>query len=165
MNKLTCTLAEFSELSNELLRLGRSIRFQARGSSMQPLLRDGDILLVKPVRYQNIRVGHVILCSADSGSIVVHRVIRKISCKNDEHFLIKGDRAQQPDGWITSDQIYGIVISITRDEVEVKMRNPVFRFLNLLALIRSRTRLGQRGCLFRLGLLLKKLPVFYWYLF
>ncbi len=45
------------------------------GASMNPLFRDGDRLLLRPVGYRDVRRGDVICFTAASGVDVVHRVV------------------------------------------------------------------------------------------
>lgn len=164
-NSISCTLSTFSGLSAEILREGKSLRFQAHGSSMTPLLRDGDFLLVKTADPSAIRIGHVVLCNISSSCLVVHRVIQKRSTSKGISFSIQGDQKQEPDGWIQEEQILGRVVEIHRSDQRLEMRNPVMRFLGFLAVLRSRFGIGRKGLPFHIEKSIKKLPIFYWYLF
>ncbi len=164
-NSILCTLSTFSGLSAEILRQGKSLRFQAHGSSMAPLLRDGDILLVKPADPSAIRIGDIILCSMSSSCVVVHRVIQKRSTSKGISFLIQGDQKQESDGWVQEEKIFGQVVEINRSNQSLEMRNPVMRFLGILAVLRSRFGIGRKGLPFHIEQIIKKLPIFYRYLF
>ena len=165
MNKISCSPAEFAGLSAELLRLGKVVRFQARGNSMQPLLRDGDILSVSPVDFDQIRIGDVIMCSSHSGCIVVHRVILRKNKFEQNQLLVKGDQAEKPDGWINSSQIYGRVAAFERQGNKVALDSLIMKTLGLMAVLNSRKAILSKGIPHRTIQWVKKLRLFYWYLF
>ena len=96
--------------------------------------------------------------------IVVHRVVRRQSNPGGYSFLVQGDRALRPDGWIDQAHIYGRVTAIVRDGVPIDMHKPAARLLGWLAVLRSRWHIG-RGRSFRFALgFARRLPVFYRYL-
>jgi len=142
-NKLTdltlfsCSSSVFGGLSAEILRAGKNLRFRAHGASMQPRLRDGDLLLVQPVPAGIIRVGDVVLCNNGSDRILAHRVLRRRSGPDGLRFLVQGDQASQPDGWISQAQVYGRVAAIERAGVQIDLHRPVARALGWLAVLLS----------------------------
>lgn len=156
---LPCTLAAFSELSAEILCLGKSIRFEARGSSMDPLLRDGDILLVEPVKQRLLRVGEVVICSNHSGNVIVHRVLRRQVRSDGAYYLVQGDQALQPDGWIPQGKVYGRVRSIDRGNTHINMRNLLLRLLGMVAVLRSRGQIGRNGINHFVSKIARQLPL------
>lgn len=157
---IACSSPDFSGLSAEILRLGKSLRFQARGHSMQPLVRDGDILLVKPLGGRLPRVGDVVLCVTESSMVLVHRVIRRQLRSHDYYFLVQGDQVAQPDGWIQQAQIYGKVETIERDGSQIYMASLAMRFLSVMAVLRSRWHFGTSVFSHQLIRLLKRVPIF-----
>jgi len=165
INKISCTAADFAGLSAELLRLGKVVRFQARGNSMQPLLRDGDILSVSPVDHDQIRVGDVLMCSSQQNFIVVHRVISKQTKFKECRFLVKGDHAEKPDGWIQASQVYGRIIAFERQGKKIGLETLTMKTLGLMVVFNSHRAIGRmvtsHGTIQRL----KKHRLFYWYLF
>src|SRR5512135_293089 len=100
---------------------------------MEPLLRDGDILLVRPVEANQIRVGDVVLCSTPADRIVAHRVLHRRSGPQGYAFLVQGDQAALRDGWIPQVQVYGRVASIERTGVHIDMCRLGMRILSWLA--------------------------------
>lgn len=157
---IACSSPDFSGLSAEVLRLGKSLRFQARGHSMQPLVRDGDILLVKPLGERLPRVGDVVLCVTESSTVLVHRVIRRQLHSEGYRYLVQGDKVSQPDGWIPRTQIYGRVAAIEREGSEINIKNPVMRFISAMAVLRSRWHFGASAFSHQLIRLLKRVPIF-----
>jgi len=161
---LSCTSTDFMELGSEFLRLGKSIRFQAHGNSMQPLVRDGDILLLEPVLQKKVKVGDIILCAPQPDVVVVHRVIRRKTKSNKTSFLVQGDHVGRPDGWISSQKIYGRAVKIERDPNSIDINFPVMRILGWMALIRSRWTFNRSGFYRKASQMVKRLPGFVTYL-
>jgi hypothetical protein len=161
---LSCTSAALPELSAEILRAGRALRFRAPGASMSPLVRDGDVVLVRPVHPSAVRIGDVVLCSNSPGRVVVHRVTRKGVGREGRWFTVQGDAVARADGVIPEAQVYGRVVAIERDGSSIALDGPVMRMLSGLAVLSSRWNLG-RGLGFRRATrLVKRLPVFCRYL-
>jgi len=98
-------------LLKEVMERGYSLRFQSGGFSMQPFIRNGDVLTMAPYLRKDIQAGDVVACEEPvSGRLKVHRVVGK----RRNFYLIKGDNSLNTDGWIQRDSIYGRVIRIER---------------------------------------------------
>lgn len=100
----------------ELMRavLGRNVpfRFRARGSSMHPFVRDGDVVTVEPASSARMRPGDIAaFTDPDTGRLTVHRVatIRGGS------FLMKGDNVEFIDGEIPRSSVLGRVARVERN--------------------------------------------------
>lgn len=161
---IPCTSTAFAGLSAEILRSGVALRFQARGTSMAPLVRDGDVLLVWPREPGSVRIGDVALCSVDPGRVVVHRVIRKESRPEGMRFTVQGDQAVRPDGLIPAAQILGWVVAVERAGIRIDMDRPVMRLLGRLAALCSRWGLTRNSGVRLTGRLVRRLPGFSEYL-
>jgi hypothetical protein len=94
----------FHLLSSELISAGHGLRFQAVGRSMLPTIKDGEIVHVKPVATNMLRVGDIILLRTGE-QFRAHRIIRKCG----EFFITRGDAGVDTDGEIRCDQILGRV--------------------------------------------------------
>ncbi|MGA1867639.1 MAG: signal peptidase I [bacterium] len=105
---------KFIDLSIRLLRQGKSIRFQAPGHSMQPTIREGEVITIEPIAPSAVHKGDIILYTWEHG-ILVHRVIG-IKCKGNDvaYFITRGDAALTCDSPVSSSQILGKVISVER---------------------------------------------------
>ena len=159
---LFCTVLEFGELSAGMLQSGRSVRFRARGSSMAPLVRDGDNLLVEPVEVASLRLGDILLCSVQSDRVIVHRVVKRHGAGG--KFLVQGDRVRDPDGWVDSAHIFGRVIEIERGGVHLHMNEPTARFLAVCAVCNSRWHLSQHHLFYLLRKGIQQFTLFEKYL-
>jgi signal peptidase I len=90
-----------------VLAKGKPFRFQANGKSMSPFIHDGDTIIITPVS-DKIKFGNVIAVFNINKHLYVHRVI---DIKG-ENYLLKGDNAKELDGWVTNNDILGVVASI-----------------------------------------------------
>ncbi|BDD87669.1 signal peptidase I [Desulfofustis limnaeus] len=100
-----------SALMQDVLARGASFRFQAKGGSMSPFVKDQDILTLTKVNPATIRVGDIAAVRPPNrDTLIVHRVIRV----SNHAFLLKGDNNPTPDGIFSPDAIIGIVDTIER---------------------------------------------------
>jgi len=79
--------------------LGQTVLAVVKGASMEPLLRDQNVVvLTLPVR---IDLGDIIVFRNDYGELVVHRVIAIVYCDDGRTlYVTKGDNNIQADVWI-----------------------------------------------------------------
>jgi signal peptidase I len=99
------------ELIEAVHEKGASFRFQARGHSMTPAIRNGDVITVAPLK--NIKVGRgdvLAFRHPDRPQMLVHRVLRK----KGERYFIKGDNASEADGWIPAENFLGLITRVER---------------------------------------------------
>ena len=75
-------------------RLGNAIRFQARGASMSPAIRDGEIVNVQPVVPAEVRKGAIVLVKGEMG-FRLHRLV--VANAPQDVFITRGDCGQQDD--------------------------------------------------------------------
>ncbi len=98
-------------LLKEVLRRGKKFRFETKGFSMQPFVRNGDVLTLAPLSGREIQIGDIVACEEPlSGKLIVHRVIRK----RGNEYLVKGDNSYKADGCVQRDSIYGYVVRVER---------------------------------------------------
>ncbi len=120
----------FSELIEEVLNRGYSVRFPAPGNSMYPTICEGDVITVIPIETASITIGDIILYRHKSG-VTVHRVMRIIKQSEENsrgapqglqdrslsetlHFFLRGDAAVVFDDPVSADQILGKVSFVER---------------------------------------------------
>ncbi len=99
--------AATSEMAHELLARGLSFRFVARGASMRPFVRDGDLLVVAP-EGERALVGDLVLIP--EGEFTVHRVIARLG----HRIWVKGDAMPRIDGVFDRRTIAGRVVELSR---------------------------------------------------
>jgi len=98
--------SSFHLLTSELIAGGYGLRFQAVGRSMLPTIQDGEIVHVKPVATDMLKVGDIVLLRTGE-QFKAHRIIRK----RGQCFITRGDAGMDIDGEIRCDQILGRVIA------------------------------------------------------
>jgi phage repressor protein C with HTH and peptisase S24 domain len=110
-----------------ILAKGASFQFRARGLSMTPFIKDGDVITIAPFAKKKPSLGNVVaFIQPDSGHLVVHRVI----ARQGESFLIQGDNASgQPDGLVSNQEILGYVIRVERNHHQVYLGQGPERYL------------------------------------
>ena len=136
--------ASLIELLRAVLAAGVPFRFRARGWSMVPFIRDGDVITVAPLGHSAPRPGDVLaLLHPVSGKLLVHRAI----ARRGECYLIQGDSVfGGPDGWIEAHRFLGRVVRVEREDRSVRLGLGVERYL-LALLVRMRLLLPVRRCL------------------
>jgi len=104
----------FVDISTELLSLGYSVRFRARGYSMFPVIKHNELMTVEPAAPSNLKRGDIILYRLGRG-VIAHRVIRlERRKKNEPSFILRGDASTASDYPVKAKQILGRVVSIQR---------------------------------------------------
>lgn len=109
--------ADLLELSKDIFRRGKSIRFQAKGWSMRPFIRDGDFIVVSPIKNSSVKTGHVVFCITTENKIIVHRVIKKYKKDKDNRItmLIKGDATFSSPEKVEMQNVLGKVVAVERN--------------------------------------------------
>lgn len=135
-----------TSMAHELLSRGEALRFTARGQSMWPYLRDGDVVEILP-RKLPVSVGDIVFVpNVEFGQL--HRVIALDRCGR---ALVRGDALHEPDGWFDLKQISGVLgtvvrrgrlVRVRRDHHAVRMATVLGAARRLVHRIRHR-RLGS----------------------
>ncbi len=130
-------------LMRAVLEKGKPFRFEARGTSMHPSIRDGDAVTVSPLSGAGPTTGDVVaFVHPGTGGVRVHRVVKAGAGK----YVVKGDNALGPDCAVPRDMILGLVVRVERGG-RVRRLGPAFRSAALARLSRSFwfTRLLRRA--------------------
>ncbi|MBN1140131.1 MAG: signal peptidase I [Anaerolineae bacterium] len=126
---IECDSAEFDALAQAILDEGLTLRFRAKGMSMHPFVRNGDILHVRAVAPDRVHIGELVLFRIAGSRVAVHRVLRKTRSAGKPAFVIKGDRVEQPDGVVPAENILGQVIARERNGVKIDLTTPARRLV------------------------------------
>lgn len=105
--------SELVFLMKEFLDREVPFQFKARGGSMTPFIRDGDVITIAPLIKKDTGVGSIVAFKRpETGSLVVHRIV----AVSEQSVLISGDNnPQYPDGWIPCEFLLGRVVEIKRN--------------------------------------------------
>ncbi len=100
-----------TQLLRAVMEKGKPFRFRAKGWSMAPFVRDGDVVTVTPLDGRRLKTGEIAaFLHPSTGKIAVHRIIHRKS----GYVSLKGDNAFVVDGRLPSDRIFGSVSRIER---------------------------------------------------
>lgn len=103
------------KLGREILKKGKSIRFQVRGWSMRPFIRDGDVIFVSPIENSSFKTGDVVLYSTEGNKVIVHRIIKKDKKDGRMTLLVKGDATSGFADKVDVKNVLGKVTAVERD--------------------------------------------------
>ncbi|HAM50457.1 MAG TPA: hypothetical protein DCP92_07070 [Nitrospiraceae bacterium] len=112
MREVNLGREEFFSLSVEIIGKGGTFSFKARGSSMYPFIRDGDILTIAPIETTALQVGDVAFYRNDSDGLIAHRVVGRNMQDGRTTLLIRGDRGSFE--YVDPEHVLGRVISVQR---------------------------------------------------
>ena len=106
--------ADFTLITQEVLGREKILRFKAKGESMHPFIRDGDILEITPANGEKVRVGEVIFYRVGEKRMVAHRVTERITENGRLVFVTKGDSNVAGEERVYPEKIMGRVRTIER---------------------------------------------------
>ena len=118
---------DFTFIAQEVLGRGRILRFKAKGGSMSPFIRNGDVLEVVPFKGK-INLGDVVFYRSSCGSPVVHRVIQR----GKKSIITKGDSVPSSDEPILSKQVLGRVVAVEKNGWCIRLDKPAGKLLNII---------------------------------
>jgi len=115
------------ELMQAVLAKGDSFRFRARGSSMTPFIRSGDVITISSLDKRGAGLGMVVAFKHPAGGhLVIHRVVGVAPGA----VFIKGDNIpHRTDGWIPAGNLLGCVLEIRRNGKRVWLGLGIERYL------------------------------------
>jgi hypothetical protein len=133
---------DFRGLLRDALVKGASLRFAAAGSSMDPFIKDGDVITIAPLP-QRLRTGQIAAAvSPANGLVIIHRVVRV----KESAALLKGDNLGRPDGWAGGGDLLGIVTRVERNgaawELGITRHAGLIATLSHWNLLRAAARTG-----------------------
>ncbi len=103
---------------HRLLKNKKNFFLKAEGFSMLPHLRPGDMLYIRKIKFQQVKVNDLIMAK-NGKTVLTHRVI----FNNKDYLITKGDNNPQSDGKIKPKQIMGKVYQIKRNGQIINLEN------------------------------------------
>ena len=92
----------------DILDKGHDLRLKVTGQSMFPFIMSGEIVTLKKVPCSTLRCWDIILYVDFSGSLILHRIVKKETLQNgDISFVTRGDALIQKDKPVSEHQILG----------------------------------------------------------
>jgi signal peptidase I len=107
---------------------GREMSLTVSGTSMEPFLRAGDQVTVRPVGSGSIRRGDII-AFRNEGRVIIHRIVGRREFDGDSFYCQKGDNL---DGWtlVPTEAIIGKAVSVRGRGGEAHMDHVPWSWLN-----------------------------------
>lgn len=128
----SCEGSDFLRLATEILTRGEVLRFRARGGSMYPWIKSGDLVEVEPIQASGVRLGDSVLCRHGENRAIVHRVISIGTQQGVTVLTTKGDSARLPDRPVLPEQVLGRVVAIHKGATRVQVGRGWGRLLGRL---------------------------------
>lgn len=100
---------KYRVISHILAKKG-SVDLQASGTSMFPLIKDGEVCRFINFEKTCLKRGDILLYESAHGHLVAHRLILQKRGK----YLCKGDSNLGVDEWISKDQIIGKMVYVNK---------------------------------------------------
>jgi hypothetical protein len=111
------------EACTALLRDGQRVRFRATGLSMDPTIRDGDVLTVEPVNLGEVRPGEILLYRTTRG-VIAHRLVRCEEVETQLLYVLRGDASGTCDPPVSYGDVLGLVTATRRGLRSRSLTNP-----------------------------------------
>jgi hypothetical protein len=109
---LSLSSQQLEKLMRGVLGKGASFRFQSKGFSMSPFIKDGDLLTIVPLHQSTPRFGDVVVFAHPyTGKLIIHRIIGKKAGV----YRTKGDNTSEEDSLISKAAIVGRVTKVERN--------------------------------------------------
>jgi signal peptidase I len=126
-----CNGQDFVALSRQILSSGSCLRFEAKGGSMHPFIQDGDIVVVEPAEFSNLRLGEIAFYRVSDEAVLAHRIVRKVQQDGIAHLFAQGDAGWGLDGPVSPAQILGRITAIERHGRLIRLDGRGSRWLGL----------------------------------
>jgi hypothetical protein len=137
MPEIDINRIDFLSLADDILSHGHVLRFRARGLSMRPFVRDGDILVVHPWKNTNSNLGDILLYqtppvkNTGDGRIFVHRLVGKRNLAGKTAYQLQGDALIYPDALVFPERIMGRAVQVERGSRSWRLDTPGQRYFAL----------------------------------
>jgi hypothetical protein len=100
-----------SDLLEAVVARGVPFRFEARGHSMFPFIRNGDVVTVSALCGRRARYGEVVaFAGPGEHGLAVHRVVSRRA----DAYTIRADNAREPDGLVPDGCVLATVTGVDR---------------------------------------------------
>jgi hypothetical protein len=104
------------DLLQAVLQKGAAVRFQARGFSMAPFIKNKDVVTISPLQGNPPGLGDIIaFVHKKTDGLCIHRIVRK----NGGSYVTKGDNYSETAECFPWESILGLVTRVERDGKDV----------------------------------------------
>ena len=128
MRRIIVPSKESAELAAAILEHRDSFEFVARGRSMRPHIRSGDVAHAERAEPASLRRGDVILYRSDRGQITAHRIVRVEAEEGRPVFVAAGDAFPVSRERVPADRILARVVGLRRGGKRIDLTAAPRRF-------------------------------------
>ena len=121
--------AEMMELSRGFRAEGQRMAYRGRpeGTSMWPLVRGGDGIVVEQAAEGDIRVGDILVFWGGGAKLIAHRLVRIDCAGGEKRYRMRGDFRRRMDKPVGYEAIVGRVAAIERGGKTIRTNSAGFR--------------------------------------
>lgn len=127
---------DVARIAESLEGRGR-VSLRVHGTSMMPWVRAGDIAMIRTVRAETLRCGHLVLFRR-SNSLFVHRIVNRKGPLEASQIFVKGDAHPTSDGLVAQGELLGRVAWLYREgrriDLEARGQRALGLFISRLSL-------------------------------
>ena len=106
------------KLAGAVLDKNIPFRLQAKGHSMSPLIKEGDIIVLSPLRDKEPGCGDVLaFTNSTNNSLTVHRMVKK----KGDHYFFRGDNSLGSVEMVKLDRILGRLTQVERNGKKIHL--------------------------------------------
>jgi len=139
--------APLMELLETVIGLGSRMEIRAKGYSMDPFIREGDILAISPIPSGGLQLGDIVAFRLPAANkFAIHRVIGVTA----DAYLVRGDCCSEPDGLIPKKDVLGAVSRIERLGCNIRLglgpEKAVIAFLSSKNILWRAAPFVKQGC-------------------
>lgn len=121
---------ESSSIIKEALRDREvTLKVYARGDSMGPIIKEGNILIIKPTTSKKVRIGDIVVFDT-SEKLCAHRLIRKYFRQDSLILLTKSDKSLVADIPFGDKKLIGKVSHIEKEAVILNLESILWTIIN-----------------------------------
>lgn len=139
MHEISLGPEDLEKLTEQVLGRGGVLWFRAHGFSMYPLLRNGDLVMLRPAGPSSLSAGAIVLCRCATG-LMAHRIVRMSIDPHEgtQSVVVRGDAPTSPEALVSVSDILGEVSAVRRGDSVVRLDRGIQRVLGgLIARNRS----------------------------
>lgn len=122
-------VSEFARMVPELIKDGQTVSFYPKGSSMNPVIKEGDSVTL--ASFDKLRKYDIVLFLKDGEKAILHRVVK---VNNDKTYVMQGDSKAVKEFGITEENVVAKVIFINKKDKKIKTSGIFFYVRSFLIL-------------------------------
>ncbi len=100
-----------------------SLKLPAEGTSMYPLIKQGDICQFTSIKHSPLKRGDIVLFESPANQLIAHRFLNCAYVQEEEWYIFKGDTNYGLDDLITGEKIIGRLVAIQKKSVTIQEKN------------------------------------------